>query len=341
MTRRSTVYDFSGLNLHPDGSRPGEASDPWRRAHLDPRGNWVVQDASRVLKFYTVPDIDNEEQEEFDFTGVNTGAGPSSSSRKGKEKELTPESDTEGRRAKRRKVAHNFDFLETTVPHAPSAPSAFAAPSSDLLKCIHHFACNYYSDRGQLFNDSRTYLKEKKQRRLAKLARLEKAQDPDADSEEEEADVSVLKTKNKNKTAYKKNETRRRDMYKRMDGSALLAIGMLLQEHVARILSPRIPDGWEQSILERPEDEEDEDDGDGEDGEDDSGERRDDGPHDGDENEDDEDEDEDEDEVRDVLRDDGKDPDSDDSGSRHNLDDAQEGSDSRETDRPESDSDED
>ncbi|KAJ7623324.1 hypothetical protein FB45DRAFT_869933 [Roridomyces roridus] len=165
----------------------------------------------------------------------------------------------------------------------------------DLLKCIHHFACQYYSERGQLFNDTRTYRKERKRRRLAKLAAAEEAAQgevsdgeentvpdgqehtvpdgqehtvpdgeettmPDGEentsqdgqdntSQDGEPDVPLPKK-------IRDPENRRRDMYKTLDGSALLAVGMLLQEHIGRILTATIPDGWEDG-LEEDSDEED------------------------------------------------------------------------------------
>ncbi|KAJ6581369.1 hypothetical protein B0H19DRAFT_1114881 [Mycena capillaripes] len=288
----SPVYDFSGLDKQPAGSRVAETTGAWwERAHSDARGHRLGKDAFSVPKYRTVQDVadDGSRDEEFDFSAdFSMDFGPSPPNGKGKEKETTPDPDS--RSAKRRKVAHDFGFLETSLPHAvqtttSSSPSAFAVPSSvimftifslssfrralqDLLKCIHHFACNYYSDRGQLFNASRTYRKAKKQRRLARLAAKEKPRPQDASSGEEEpapdADTDPPKTQ----------KDRRRDMYKVMDGSALLAIGtstssqlfycvnsvqgMLLQEHIARMLAPRIPDGWEQGILDESEEEEEE-----------------------------------------------------------------------------------
>ncbi|KAH9964197.1 hypothetical protein BC827DRAFT_56656 [Russula dissimulans] len=38
------------------------------------------------------------------------------------------------------------------------------------------------------------------------------------------------------------------DMYKAFDGSALMAIGMLLQEHISMLLKPRIPPEWEEEM---------------------------------------------------------------------------------------------
>ncbi|KAJ7890681.1 hypothetical protein B0H14DRAFT_2690329 [Mycena olivaceomarginata] len=195
-------------------------------------------DAFKVPKYKTVQNVvddESEDQEEIDFTGVGPFyMGKFSVNGKGKEKKAIAA--PQARSPKRRKVAHDFGFLETSLPHATTpasaSDSAFAVPSSDLLKYIHHFACNYYSDRAQLFHESRTWRKERKERRAR------------------EAAEAKLMSPSETVTPQ------RRDMYKTMDGSALLTIGMLLQEHIGRILAPRIPDGWEQGNLNESEEEE-------------------------------------------------------------------------------------
>ncbi|KAJ7245120.1 hypothetical protein B0H12DRAFT_1235849 [Mycena haematopus] len=308
------MYDFSTVNTQLDGSGPQRARKTRRSrdikdAFTAPKNK---RDAFRVPKYKTVQDVadDGSQDEMFDFTGVDLTQTCTTSGKR-QEKETEVSSEAEGRSGKRRKVAHDLSFLETSLPHAfqasaPSVPqSAFAVPSSDLLKYIHHFACNYYSDRGQLFNESRTWRKGRKERKLAKLAAKAKLLTEEANSDEEEgpapeADADLPKTLT----------LPRRDMYKTMDGSALLAIGMLLQEQIARILTPRIPDGWEQGDFdesggedeehEDPDEDQDEATGEGwessrnEDrvsGESSDGEERSDGGKDGEEDEDDQDSD--------------------------------------------------
>ncbi|KAF7294429.1 hypothetical protein MKEN_01435400 [Mycena kentingensis (nom. inval.)] len=146
-----------------------------------------------------------------------------------------PNAPSKKRRRKLPQELEHLDFLDadTRLP----GPSTFSPPSSDLLKCIHHYASSYYSERGQLFNDSRTFRKERKRRRLAKKARLELGSD--AESEQEEPPKKMV--------APASAKERRKDMYKTMDGSALLAIGMLLQEHIAHNLAARIPVDWEEA----------------------------------------------------------------------------------------------
>ncbi|KAJ6518691.1 hypothetical protein C8R45DRAFT_1065630 [Mycena sanguinolenta] len=197
--------------------------------------------AFRVPKYKTAQAVvdDASQDEEFDFTGVDL-ARTGTTNAKGKAKEPETPPAAEGRSTKRRKVAHDLDFLETSLPPATQASdsfasqSAFPVPSSDMLKYIHHFACNYYSDRGQLFNESRTWRKGRKDRKCAKLAAKAKLLAEESKGPVPDADLP--------KTVV----PLRRDMYKTMDGSALLAIGMLLQEQIAQILAPKIPDDWEQ-----------------------------------------------------------------------------------------------
>ena len=66
----------------------------------------------------------------------------------------------------------------------------------DLLKCIHRYASEFYTESGQLLNSSRDYRKERKKR-----------------SDEKKA---------KGRSSTSK---RHRDMYKVFDGSAIMAIG--------------------------------------------------------------------------------------------------------------------
>ncbi|KAJ7760436.1 hypothetical protein B0H16DRAFT_1719938 [Mycena metata] len=245
--------NFSDDDVPSDNSR----AETSRAGRSRARNASVAKNAFRVPKYHKKRKdvVEESSGEEFDFTGVDLTHTRKSSKAKGKEKEKTPEAD--GRVRKRRKVAHDLSFLETASVHptAPAHPSPFAVPSAvtifrvllfpldnisqDLLKCIHHFACNYYSERGQLFY---TYYKDK--RRAAKSAAQKKTKTNDADGQEDASEAETESTQKK-----KRGGDKQRGMYKTLDGSALLAIGMLLQERVARLLTPRVPDGWEEGTL--------------------------------------------------------------------------------------------
>ncbi|KAK7030733.1 hypothetical protein R3P38DRAFT_2930205 [Favolaschia claudopus] len=225
-----------------------------------PRRSWVTRDAFttgrhknsfHVPTYKLVPDAveDATLDEEFDFSAVDDPHNQGTlRSAKGKEKEQIVPPEAHARSTKRRKLTHDLSFLEPSLPatSSPSSsipPSVFPVPSSDLLKYIHHFACNYYSDRGQLFNESRTWRIRQKQAKLAAKRATDDTQSDKEDGPLSEAEGEVRET------------APRRDMYKTMDGSALLAIGMLLQEHIGQLLTPKIPDGWEQDALDGLDDE--------------------------------------------------------------------------------------
>jgi len=163
---------------------------------------------------------------------------------------------------------------------SPDARPMPPQPSSDLLKCIHYFASTYYTEMGQLRDSSREHRKEKKRRKLQKMKSVpwSKAADlqkeastcddsgddtssgSSSSSEEDEANSRADggKAKKPSRKGHSKRDgkqsVRRQtaylntDMYKVCDGSALMAIGMLMQQHVADLLSPRISDGWEEAM---------------------------------------------------------------------------------------------
>jgi hypothetical protein len=96
-------------------------------------------DAFKVPKYKTVQNVvddESEDQEEIDFTGVGPFyMGKFSVNGKGKEKKAIAA--PQARSPKRRKVAHDFGFLETSLPHATTpasaSDSAFAVPSSVII----------------------------------------------------------------------------------------------------------------------------------------------------------------------------------------------------------------
>jgi hypothetical protein len=124
--RLSTVYDYSSLRIHPDGSRVNQSSRNLRPriakvSVQDPRGNWIARDAggsATVARYRTVRD-EVSDGEHFDFGDVgfqNSGSRPQGQSKaKGKAKETTTvvERRKRNRRSmtKRQKLVHDFDFL--------------------------------------------------------------------------------------------------------------------------------------------------------------------------------------------------------------------------------------
>nr|VWP01992.1 Uncharacterized protein [Ganoderma boninense] len=169
-------------------------------------------------------------------------------------------------------------------PHSHPAEEdsgTFPVPSADLLKCLHYFATTYYTAMGQLYDASREFRKERKKRRAQKLEKTEATSssplsagqefnDPlsgsgeedfefDENEEgEEDEEVDEEEEEERGEGDKKRSKARERrprgpqhvtkDMYKLFDGSALMALGMLLQEHVAEVLQPNVPEGWDQEF---------------------------------------------------------------------------------------------
>ncbi|CCM05539.1 uncharacterized protein FIBRA_07765 [Fibroporia radiculosa] len=188
------------------------------------------------------------------------------------------------RAKKRRRFYSDWTFLETpggstsstTPASAPAGQSSviqdhviheeLLKPPSDLLKYIHYFASAYYDAMGQL----RDVTKDVQQRKMArKLARLqaggeEQSQseqnietthrrlnnddvqhdttDEESSSSEDESDT-YDDHQSRNQSRLQRND--KPNMYKAFDGSALMTIGMLVQEHIRQLLQPSIPDKWE------------------------------------------------------------------------------------------------
>ena len=142
--RLSTVYDYSSLRIHPDGSRVNQSSHNHRprksrKSVQDSRGNWFARDAggsATVGKYRKVRD-ETSEGEDFDFGDVrsqDSGNGNRETSEgKGKEKDTAVDVDRRQRSgrsaAKRQTFYHDFEFLATQPPVGgtplPSSVSSF------------------------------------------------------------------------------------------------------------------------------------------------------------------------------------------------------------------------
>ncbi|GLB34261.1 hypothetical protein LshimejAT787_0111450 [Lyophyllum shimeji] len=245
--RLSSVYDFSSLRLHPDGSRVAQNTSknlrPGRAASVvrDPRGNWIARDAAGLptAKRYSRVGQDAD-GEEIDLEEADKEPAPRKS--KGKAK-ARPGRKYDPRPAKRQKFMEDFEFLTPVTPSSSS--SEHPLPSSDLLKAIHYFASTYYHERGQLLNVTREYRIRRKEN---KLRRLEEQKAREASGEHDEGEKTIKPVRRGGRIKGAGDREYPKDMYKIMDGSALVAIGMLMQEYVARMLEIRIPDGWEEMI---------------------------------------------------------------------------------------------
>ena len=240
--RRSTVFDYSNLLLHPDGTRVYQKSTNIRPriakvAVRTLRNNWIARDAGglgNILKIKNIKETSHNLQEDEEFPDLSTETDspmPEDEGTKRKNKR------SDGRKAKRQKFSENYDYLNTKSTSSSSdagteslsyEPSSVCALSmhinflsnflQELLKCIHRYASEYYTESGQLLNSSRDYRKQRKARR---------------DSKEKEK--SQRKGQQRTAKQY-------RDMYKVFDGSAILAIGqqiLSLLRLVFQLCDPR------------------------------------------------------------------------------------------------------
>jgi len=220
--RQSTVFDYSDLRLHPDGTRVNQKPKLTPRitkvAVRTSRKNWIARDAgglSNVRGFKKkrktlLQDLQADEE----FISLSTGTGSPNPDDERKIKRF----DT--RTAKRRKFMEDYDYLykdtstSTNLASDTGTESFPYEPSSDLLKCIHRYASEFYTESDQLLNSSRDYRQQRKKGRVEKKAK------------------------------ERRTSKRYKDMYKVFDGSAIMAIGMLVQEYIAEALDPQPPDEW-------------------------------------------------------------------------------------------------
>ncbi|KAG1752384.1 uncharacterized protein EDB91DRAFT_513116 [Suillus paluster] len=139
-------------------------------------------------------------------------------------------------------------------------------PSPELLKCIHHFASRYYQEQGVLSDRSRGFRDERKTRRSKKSAinihdqttrkpalwtrdssldaeddedEWEDEEDEREDGEDEWEDEDEDMEDGENPS--RNDENVKKDMYKALDGSALVAIGIILQEQIAHAMTAGFP----------------------------------------------------------------------------------------------------
>lgn len=256
---RPTVHDLSSLSLHPTGAR---AKREETNVVQDARGNLIAKDAAgwgRVVRRRREKEEEEEEEEGKEMMV------------KGKAKDISPDDYLEMyvnqpkdmRAHKRRRIAHDVDFLQSRENDGnnldlPAPSSVSICPLSlfhktyslvqDLLKQIHHFASHYYAAHDLLFDSKREYRKARKEKKDKKKAKpreqgREREEEENTDIEEdtdsvdeaesgkedegsedgEEKDKSKPQPKRRAKKGEKK--TLRRNMYKVFDGSALMTLG--------------------------------------------------------------------------------------------------------------------
>ncbi|KDQ15471.1 hypothetical protein BOTBODRAFT_625174 [Botryobasidium botryosum FD-172 SS1] len=261
--RRTTACDLTALRLHSNGVRATSTRKQVSKTIRDARGNLIACDAggrARVSGF--------EKQKrgvtrvEEDGEVIDIGLGDPEEKLKGGGKEIGTVREVKDvadhRAKKRRRFERDCDtFLE--APPRETGPSSLSVPSSNLLKTIHHFASNYYSKRGELFDGTARYRELRKERRRRKMEKSKEQIDSEHDSgseSESRKDCDVDEDEDNEESEFwpspgsggdgdghkphlQTDEGRRsprKDMYRAFDGTALMAIGMILQEHVASLL---------------------------------------------------------------------------------------------------------
>jgi len=256
-----------------------------------------------------IPD-DGEPQEEFDIE-TDESQPPESQSSSTDSLAGEVESEGEGRKQKRQKkdprtikraqFYQDFDFIlggERGVGTTPASndsllpssvclvfPCAWCTTDTlaeqDLLKCLHHFAATYYSEKGQLIDASRIARQKKRAKMSADPGSRSSSQSTvDSVSSEEPDDSGTDTTSPSSATPQTSKRSGRqgadlvKDMYKMLDGSALVALGeapnpilrrhvgnplgysgVFVHEHIERLVRR----DWDLGLGEDPEQEGDED----------------------------------------------------------------------------------
>ncbi|KAK0499475.1 hypothetical protein EDD18DRAFT_1070022 [Armillaria luteobubalina] len=286
--RRTTVYDLSSLRVHTDGTRVEQTIRNRRpvshkNTAQDPLGNWTARDAAGQWQV-------KRRRRNSSSSEPDEGKGRQKALESGEEEHAIVKKRETKRAEKRRKFVEDFSFLDEMTPSfrifqrlhpyvlsllLRSKPTFMFLLLEDLLKCVHHFASAYYSERSQLLNASKLYRLDRKAREMKRLAKANRAEanddrdpldedghlqdteQPVADEEPDDKEARPRRRGQKPKTLI---GVSRRDMYKLMDGTALMAIGeellpqpisgllsfegILLQEHVAHLLEPDVPADW-------------------------------------------------------------------------------------------------
>ncbi|KAF8520783.1 hypothetical protein BU17DRAFT_88688 [Hysterangium stoloniferum] len=265
--RHSTVFDAAALRLHPDGGRIStddvvpvtsvlvKNKNTYR--HKDAKARWVATDAAgdgKITKRRKIVDDHAGSAGEACTAEANPTEFPQT-------KEMPVKVFKDSRANRRVAFENDLTFLAAPRLETEGDQNSHLHPSSDFLKCIHHFTSRYYGSTNQLFDSGRQYRKEKKerkQRRILQIASKEtqSIQTESSGGEENNLDAgdSVGEGKKEQedkprseKWTPKKKETRK-DMYRALDGSALLCIGMLLQAQVSSSLADQIPEMWEDEL---------------------------------------------------------------------------------------------
>ncbi|KIK11271.1 hypothetical protein PISMIDRAFT_690486, partial [Pisolithus microcarpus 441] len=188
----------------------------------------------------------------------DAGEGEGESREDGEEHKEVDHEQLDTRTKRRISFLQDFSFLdppevvigrsfESEEPSSTTGVS-FSPPAPELLKSIHHFATCYYRERGQLSDRSSAFGMEKRKGRNIHMMAAGETNTSETDDEmwEGRDDESGQGDDGDDENAGKDDNARAtsshddpdvKNMYKAFDGSALMAIGILIQEQIAHLLT--------------------------------------------------------------------------------------------------------
>jgi hypothetical protein len=238
--------------FHLTSLRPRKKSTRSKISRKEARGNGLTTDTGeswkvkrRRIACTIQTGDDNVEGETFDSAGIEAseedGGFGAIRTDKGKGREVAPRhGDNTVVTGEQSSLKSSASGPELPIPSSVSLSSLSLfnprvnISSKDLLQCIHHFASRYYSERDQLLNASKEYRMERKQKRLQRQNSIpmssptSPSQDQGSteaeDSASERSTVSILR----NGGGDQSDKRLRRDMYRTMDGTVLMAISQFL-----------------------------------------------------------------------------------------------------------------
>lgn len=152
--RLNTVYDYSSLRIHPDGSRVEQSSRNLRprtsRTSIqDSRGNWIARDAGGLgtIGWY------RKVREDKDGESITLEEEPADLGRKRKGKaKAAGYRKRDDRAEKRRKFVHDFDFLESPTPQSNEQTLPSSVNISLLSYTYHPITFFFLSGPSQIYS---------------------------------------------------------------------------------------------------------------------------------------------------------------------------------------------
>ena len=228
-----------------DRMDPRESSQPEHppasEVHMEGDGLTALKDnrAKKKRRFYD--DFSFLDAPSRSSPGVLVADGPSPSGLS-----ASQDADMQGRYPHNKTPLPVPSSVREFTPESTSTCSFLLSRTQDLLKCIHHFASEYYAACGCLVNAPKLYRAQRKAREQVKFMRSPTEELDHYDNsyqhdgnrsnnedfhqgENEGGDDTVMMESNRRQTKRNRSRTKKRpqrDMYRAFDGSALMAIGL-------------------------------------------------------------------------------------------------------------------